>query len=365
MKKCFLFVLGLSFTVSLFAQSQPQYSVEANYYQGSILPHSKQILQLITDHPEGIMLTVNKKSFGEQEWESRFNYPDVGLTFHYQDNKNPSLGDMYGLYAHYSFYFLKRKLFLRVAEGIALNTNPYDKEENPLNLAFSTKLMPATFFMVNYSEPNIFQGFGLNLGAFLIHHSNGTIKSPNTSTNTVAANVALTYTFDHKNPREYKLYLKSDSTFHENLKYSFVFRSGAQASRNIGLGEFPFYTFSGIVDKRFTRSSAVQAGLDVYISPMLKEEIKFKSTSYPELEIDPETSSTRIGAFVGYELFLNRLSFESQLGFYLMDEYKANTTLYQRLGVKYYFHDKFFISTGLKTHFSKAEAMEFSIGTRL
>lgn len=364
MKKAILFGNLLLICSLLRAQSEPQYSVEATYYQGSILPHSKQILHLITDHPEGFMFTVNKKHFGNKEWESRFNYPDIGLTFHYQNNKNESLGDMYGLFAHFNFYFLKRNLMLRVAQGVAYNTHPYDKVDNPLNLAFSTKLMPATFFMINYTKPNIYEGFGINVGGFLLHHSNGTMKSPNTSTNTVAANIGLTYTFDHKNERIYLFKNQVDSTFSEPIRYNFALRSGVQASRTVGLGEFPFYTFSGFVDKRISRSSAFQLGADLFISPMLKEEIAFKSVSFPELNINPKTSSTRVGAFVGYELFINRLSVEGQMGFYILDEYKNNTSVYQRLGLKYYFTNHFFFSTGLKTHFSKAETMEFSLGAR-
>jgi len=364
MNKRFLASIFGLISIFLMAQNKPQYSIEATYYQGSILPHSNQIRQLITDHPDGFMLVVNKKTFGDKEWESRLNYPDFGLTLHYQDNKNESLGDMYGLFAHFNFYFLKRKLMFRVGEGIAYNTNPYDRVDNPLNLAFSTKFMPATLFMLNYTQSNIYEGLGVNVGGFLMHHSNGTMKAPNTSTNTVAANIGLSYTFDHKNERTYIPRNISDSTFTEPIRYNFAFRSGIQSSRTIGLGEFPFYTFSGFVDKRISRSSAFQLGADLFISRMLKEEIAYKSVSFPELNIDPNTASTRVGAFVGYEMFINQLSLEGQLGLYVLDEYKSNSNLYQRLGVKYHLLNHFFISTGLKTHFSKAETLEFSIGTR-
>ncbi|MGB6094490.1 MAG: acyloxyacyl hydrolase, partial [Moheibacter sp.] len=84
-------------------ENKPQYTAEVSYYYGSILPHSPGILHLITAHPEGVMLTVNRKTFGEKEWESRLNYPDFGVTLHYQNNKNKELGDLYGLFGHYSF----------------------------------------------------------------------------------------------------------------------------------------------------------------------------------------------------------------------------------------------------------------------
>lgn len=364
MKTKILSVWILLFLQSAMAQ-QSQITTDVNYFYGSIIPHSEKIRHLITDHPEGLFIAVNRKTFGEKEWESRFNYPDYGVSFQYQNNKNPSLGDMYGLFLHYNFYFLKRKLMLRIGQGVAYNTNPYDKEENYRNVAYSTHFMPASYFMLNYKKENIFYGFGLQAGAFLIHHSNGTMKSPNTSTNTTGVNLGVNYTFDSEKVHEYNPRFNKDSAFSEPIKFNVAFRSGAQESRVIGTGQYPFYFISAYADKRITRSSAFQAGVDLFISPMYENEIKFMSVAFPELEIDSDLNSTRIGLFAGYELFINKLSFEGQLGIYILDEYQANTALYQRLGLKYYFYKNLFIGTGLKTHFSKAEAMEFSLGIRL
>jgi len=359
-------LLFFLFPFLVFSQeNKTQYSVDLNYYYGSILPHSKKIKHLITEHPEGLFLAINRKTFGDKEWESRFNYPDFGISFHYQDNKNENLGDMYGLFFHYNFYFLKRNLMLRIGEGVAYNTNPYDKEKNYRNVAYSTHFMPSSYFMLDYKKENIFDGFGLQAGVFLIHHSNGTMKSPNTSTNTVGANIGLNYTLDHKNERNYIPRINLDSAYSEPVHYNLAFRSGVQESRVIGTGQYPFYFISAYADKRFTRSSAVQAGVDVFISPMYKNEIEYMAVAFPELDVDPDLNSTRIGLFAGYELFISRLSFEGQLGFYVWDEYQANTALYQRLGLKYYFYRGFFAGASLKTHFSKAEAMEFSVGIRL
>lgn len=360
------FWLCLFLPVFLFAQEgQKQFSGEVGYFYGSILPHSKKIKHLITGHPEGVFLSINQKTFGDREWEPRFNYPDFGITLHYQDNKNESLGNMFGVIAHYNFYFLKRKLQLKIGQGVAYNTKPYDKNENYRNVAYSTHLMPTSLFMLNYHKENIFEGFGLRAGIFLIHHSNGTMKSPNTSTNTVGANIGLNYVFDHLKEREYISRFNRDSAYTERVHYNFVLRSGVQESRVIGSGQYVFYFLSAYADKRFTRSSSIQAGVDLFVSPMYKHEIEYMSVAYPELDIDGELNSTRMGLFAGYELFINKLSFEGQLGVYIIDEYKANTALYQRLGLKYNFYGNLFLGAGLKTHFSKAEAMEFSLGIRL
>lgn len=359
----FLWVLLFSFGFG--QENDPQYSVDVNYYYGSMLPHSEKIKHLITQHPEGVFVSAQKKTFGEKEWESRLGYPDYGVTFHYQNNKNEIVGDMYGLFGHYNFYFLNRNMQFRIGQGIAYNTNPYDKEKNYRNFAYGSRLMPATFFMLNFQKENIWECFGIRAGAFLIHHSNGTIKTPNTSLNTIGANVGLHYTFDSKTERTYIPRAVNDSVVREPLRYNFAFRTGVHESHIIGSGQYPFYFFSAYVDKRISRSSAFQLGIDLFASMMIKHEIEMMAISFPEKGISANTDYKKVGVFAGYELFVNRLSFEGQLGMYIHDEYKAHTLLYQHLGLKYYVHKNLFLGMGLKTHFSKAEAMDFSVGFRL
>lgn len=359
-----LFLLLLTGTLIYAQENKAQYTAEVNYFYGSIMPHSPNILHLIKAHPEGVMLTVNRKTFGDKEWESRLNYPDFGLSFHYQNNKNEELGDLYGLFGHYSFYFLHRNLQLRLGQGIAFNTNPYDKEKNYRNYAFSTHLMPSTFFMLNYQKENILDGLGVKAGVFLIHHSNGTIKSPNTSINTVSANLGLVYTFDNQTERIYIPKTKDSIRYSEPVHLNVFLRSGIQESRTIGTGQYPFYVFSVYADKKISRTSAFQAGVEVFLSLMLKHDIEMMAVSFPELNVRPDTDYKRIGAFLGYEFGLDRLSLDAQFGYYIYDDYKAFDNVYQRLGVKYRIYKNFYLGTGLKTHYSKAEAMEFSVGAR-
>lgn len=360
-----IYLLIILYNFSYSQESKPQYTLDVNYYYGSFLAHSEKIRHLITSHPEGFFMSLQQKTFGNKEWESRLNYPDFGLSFHYQNNKNEILGDLYGLFAHYNFYFFKRNLQLRVGQGVALNTNPYHKEKNYRNIAWGSSLMPATFFMLNFQKENLWKAWGIRTGVFLIHHSNGTIKTPNTSINTVGANLGVQYTFDSRNEREYIPKIRYDSAFTEPIRYNLALKTGVHESHIIGSGQYPFYFISAYADKRISRSSAFQAGFDLFLSLMLKNEIKMMTISFPEKGIPADTDYKRVGFFLGYELFLNRVSLEAQMGVYLYDEYKAHTLLYQNIGLKYYFHKNLFIGTGLKTHFSKAEAMSFSIGVRL
>lgn len=337
--------------------------VDLNYFGGNIALHNNDILHLITGHPEGFFFSWNKKTFGDKAWQQRYNYPDYGASFMYQDFKNSKLGDSYGLYAHYNFYFFKRNIMLRIAQGLAYNTNPYDKIDNPKNIAFGSEILSSTYLMINYKKDRLFNRFGLQAGLSLIHYSNANVKAPNTSVNTIALNVGLTYDLDTEDS-EFISNL-SDEKFTEKIKYNLVFRSGINQSDIIGSGQFPFYVISAYADKRLSHVSAIQFGADVFFSKFLKELIYYKSVSFPEENISGDEDYKRVGLFVGHELFVNKLSVETQVGYYVYYPYDFEGRTYLRIGLKRYFGDNFFGALTLKSHGAKAEAVELGIGVRL
>ncbi|QYJ67146.1 acyloxyacyl hydrolase [Flavobacterium litorale] len=362
----FIYLLLLLPTFVLAQQkAEGSYTIDANYFYGNIVPHRKSIQHLITHHPEGIILSFNRKTFGKKAWESAYNYPDYGVSFHYQDMKNQSLGEMYGLYGHYNFYFFKRNLMFRIGQGIAYNTNPYDKETNFRNYAYGASIMPTTYFMLNYAKPDIWQGLGVQAGLSFIHHSNASMKSPNTSTNTFAVNVGVIYTFKRDETNVYILQQKDTVRYTEPIKYNIAVRGGLNESDVIGSGQYPYYALSFYADKRISRKSAFQLGVDVFWAKYLEEYIKFKSVAFPEENVDADTDYRKVGTFIGYELFINRLSVEGQAGVYVYEPFKSTGSMYQRVGMKYYFSKKLFGGIALKTHGAKAEALEFSMGVRL
>ena len=336
---------------------------DLNYFGGNIALHNNDILHLIKGHPEGFVFGWNKKTFGNETWEERFNYPDYGASFMYQDLKNEVLGNSYGLYAHYNFYFFKRNVMFRIAQGLAYNTNPYDKYTNPKNIAFGSDILSSTYLMLNYKKDRLFNNIGFQTGLTLVHYSNANVKAPNTSVNTIAFNLGLTYQLDAEDQDFIKTV--DDEKFTEKIKYNLAFRSGINQSDIIGSGQFPFYIVSAYADKRLSHVSAIQFGADVFFSNFLKELIYYKSVSFPEEDVTGDEDYKRAGLFVGHELFINKMSVETQLGYYVYYPYDFEGRTYLRIGLKRYFGKQFFGAITLKSHGAKAEAVEFGIGVRL
>lgn len=359
-----LYAIFLLISSWAWAQHSDTYSVEASYLRGNILPHKDDMFHLIEGHPQGFMLSYVAQTHGAKEWHRAFNFPDYGYYFLYQDFKSQPLGEGYALGAFYNFYFLKRHLQLRILQGVALVTNPYDKVNNSKNKSFGTPVLDNTNFGITYDNQTLLKPIGFHAGMLFTHYSNGRFKSPNSGINTYMLNVGLNYNLEDKKN------IVNDSTrvsntFSEPIRYNLVFRTGINESPIIRSGQRPFYHLAFYADKRLNRKSALQLGAELFVTNSFKEYIKYYSVAYPDKHIDPNTDFKRVGVFVGHELFVNQLSLEAQLGYYVYQPFKKDVAIYDRIGVKYYMSDKWFSSFTIKTHMFLAEAIEFGIGVRL
>ena len=341
--------------------------IDAQVFRGNIYKHTNDINHLITGHPQGFMVSYNWKTFGNKEWQQVYNYPDYGISFHYLDFKNNFLGHNFAIGAHYNFYFFRRNLMLRISQGIGITSNSYDKETNNKNNAFGTKVMDNTYFMLQYKKENIIDKIGLQAGFLLTHFSNGRIKAPNSGINTIVLNVGLNYNFNEK--RDFIVdSLPSKITYRERIKYNIALRTGVSEAPVPGIGQKWFYHIGLYADKRIGRKSGLQLGTDIFYSRYLRDYIKFVSVAFPEGHkdyADANTDYKRVGVFIGHELFIDKLSIETQLGYYIYKPFKYETDIYQRVGAKYYLYKNWFTGVGLKSHGGRAEAIEATIGIRL
>ena len=364
--KQFSSYIFLIFTVLCFSQEKQHASyIDFNYFTGNIALHNNSILHLINGHPEGVIVSWNKKTFGYNDWEQRYNYPDYGATFIYQNLKNNVLGNNYSLYAHYNFYFFNRNLMFRIAQGMGYTTNPYDKETNYRNIAFGTRLLSSTFVMLNYKKERIFDKFGVQAGVSLIHYSNANFKSPNNGTNSITVNLGVTYNLDADEPEYVTTLAGVKEKFTEPIKYNFVVRGGLNESDVIGSGQYPFVVLSAYADKRINVKSSLQLGTDVFFSRFLKEHIYYKSVAFPEENLSGDEDYKRVGIFAGHELFVNRTSLITQLGYYVYYPFDFEGRTYVRVGLKRYLNEKWFGTMTLKSHGARAEGVEFGVGVRL
>ncbi|WP_298248239.1 acyloxyacyl hydrolase [uncultured Christiangramia sp.] len=355
---------------SLYIQAQEEkpekyYSFDGSYFYGSILEHNPDIAHLIDEHQEGFLLSVNRKTYGLEKWESRYNYPDFGYSFIYQNMKNQYLGENYSVYGHFSFYFLQRLLMFRIGQGIAYTTNPYDPDTNYQNNAYGTRFLSSTYLMGNIHKEKIVGGLGLNAGVTIIHYSNADMGSPNHSTNTFTFNVGLNYLLDHKEHPDY-IPRGEKEKYTEPFHYNFAVRSGVNTSGVIGSPRLPFLTVSAYADKVLNRKSTLQGGAELFFSRSLEEFIRYQSVAFPQKGTSGDEDAKRVGLFLGHKLTFNKMSLITHLGYYAYYPYDDYVDrVYNRMGLQRDFSKDWWASVTVRSHGANAEAVEFSIGYRL
>ncbi|GEM54999.1 deacylase [Flavobacterium branchiophilum] len=362
--KPYIFLLFFTTSIVFCQDISKKGALDVQFLAGNTLAHSPDLKHLITHHPQGLMVSLSKKTFGEKEWQQAYNYPDYGAYFLYQDFKNPILGHNYALGLHYQFYFWKRQLLFKVAQGIAYASNPYNKEFNNKNGAFGSRILANSNFAFMFKKDRLIDDFGIQAGFIFTHYSNGRTQSPNSGINTFNLNIGIHYDFD-KNPVFQKDSIRSSKQYAEPLKYNIIIRTGVNESPIVNSGQYPFFHCGFYVDKRINRKNIFQLGTEVFFTPSYKDFIKYQSVAYPRLQLDPTTDYKRIGIFIGHELVINKIALEGQLGYYVYQPFKYNIPIYDRLSIKYYTTPHIFIGAGVKTHGFLAEALELAIGYRL
>ncbi len=367
MKKYLLafFVLG---ALKCFSQSTSSY-IQADYFYGNIIAHSPDANAFLQGHPTGFFISYNKKSFGEESWQEHYNYPDFGYSIGYQNYHSSILGKLYAIYGHYNFYLRnkarKNQLIFRAGIGLAYNTNPYNKVTNNKNTAFGTHLNSSTYFKLYYQRNNLFKGIGVTAGLTFVHASNSNIKSPNSGVNIWAFTMGANYQLSK--PEEAITYIPSSEPkkMTEPVKLNIAVRGGVNESEIIGSGVKPFFVASVYADKRLNRKSAIQVGADLYLSPILRDYYEL-SLTLPHINLKETHDFSRIGVFIGHELFINKLSVETQLGYYVKYPFTYEGRVYETLGLKRYLkNNKWFATIRLKAHAANAETVEFGVGIRL
>ena len=126
-----------------------------------------------------------------------------------------------------------------------------------------------------------------------------------------------------------------------------------------GLLTFNFGTYI------YSKIEGLKKSRKLFLTNSIKDYIQYYSVAYPEANLDPNTDYKRVGVFIGHELFINRISLEAQVGYYVYQPFKKDIPVYDRVGIKYYVTDKIFAGFTIKTHMFLAEALEFGIGFRI
>ena len=339
------------------------YSLGGEVFEGFILRHHEYLGHLINARPSGFELSVLQQTNGKKNWEANYGYPEIAYNLSYYDLKNDAqLGKVVAISAGMGFHLLQQPPFKSDFQfyfgiGLAYSNNPYNQDTNNLNNVISTPITYNGNLKLSYYH-SIGSKLRLGGGLKLTHFSNGSFRLPNNGLNMITANLMARYRIS-TSVDDFKKLIEPEA-FDRRIKYGAVFRVGFAESTPIGSGVKPAYAVSLMTQKRVSRKSLLELGLELYANKAIESEI---ANAFDEEIIG--TDYRRVGLMVGHELVINKLTVITQLGYYLYKPYSPNEKLYQRFGFAYYFMDNLYGNITLKTHFAVAEVIEYGIGFRL
>ncbi|WP_127845123.1 acyloxyacyl hydrolase [Psychroflexus aestuariivivens] len=363
MKKLFLIalLLSISFTPLLWSQNQGSdidqkpTLIGVSFDYGYILKHSENLRELDDAFPVGIGLEWSKMLLTKNAWEFCNCLPRIGVELAYWSWDNPDiLGNgiiAMGFVEPYFRTHKKMNLFFRAGLGGTYLTKPFDAEQNPQNLSYSTDFSFAIMLGVGINY-RLTKEWNIGLLAKYNHTSNGGIKTPNKGINFPSISFRINKSLE---PIVFPDFQKVENRKPPNelSRISVTHFSGWSNAKVGDRDKFYVFGISGRFSKWIGRRSAVSGGTELIFDYSRKEQINLNNQN---------NNFAQAAALVGHEFWLGKVTFSQQIGIYYYNDYRINDDFYQRYGLTYNFSKHIFAGFNLKAHRHVADFFDFRIG---
>lgn len=321
---------------------------------GFIYQHKPDMDHLVTGHIKGLNIHVYRNFNGDKKWQADFAHPAAGIHLQGIDLANPYLGHAIAVMPFINFPlngFKNNPLRLKVSTGLGWLTAPFRLEENIKNTAISSHINAAIHFEIAHSF-RISEAHQVGFGLSLTHYSNGAWSVPNTGVNIFALNANYAFHSGAAQERKTSRTSEWDNTFR-------ILLWGGGSGKEIfpvNRASYPAATLALSGYKRFSPKSSIGTGLDFMYDGTL-------ANRNHSLEQNPSFSqNVRVGTGLRYVLHFNRIRIPLEQLFYLWSKNNPDTFLYQRIGIQYEINKKLIAGVTLKSHFAKADYVEWQIG---
>jgi hypothetical protein len=363
MKKCFVALL-LTIAATLYGQDtihRKKIFMEGSIHYGFIVPHNPNIQYLIHKHIVAGEVNVLIQTKGEKRWERVYHHPEKGLGFYFAYLGNPAeLGNAIGIYPFINFPLNpshQLKICLKVANGLGIITNPYDRITNHKNNVSGSGLNAFIAFKLN-AVFYPFKAIRMEAGVGLTHLSNGAFATPNKGINIAALTIGMSVL--GKSVKKNGEPITSDSTAKKKYFFSVLGATALNENNPPGGKKYPVFCLSGFFSKSIAQKSRINAGTD-FIYEFAHIYSAQKDTIY---DASKPLNSVQIGGRLGYELVIGRFSLPFEMGVYLFTKMKYLGRFYHRTGIRYQATPHLFINYTLRSHWATAEHIEIGLGYR-
>ncbi len=334
-------------------------AVNAAIHKGFLIAHRPMVVPLQQDHITGIETSLLIKTDGSRQWQQVYGYPEMGLSVAIWDLGNSNqLGTGVSLIPYLDFPLARGKkssFDLKFGWGIGYIQKTFDADNNYKNVAIGSHLNCALTLQPRF-KTRISEHLEFNGGLSLSHFSNGSVATPNLGLNLASVTGGLAYTFGPEKshvPAPLPPFLKSSRwTFFAGAAIKQVYPADG---KNYLAG-----SVSGNKSWQISRKSAFGVGLDFFYDRSIDQKLEEQN-----LELNNQLEAYRYGLYGSYEMVISDLSVIIHLGGYLYTKLDNDGTFYQRVGLRYRATEKIFVLMQLKSHWGKADFIEWGLGYRI
>ena len=198
----------------------------------------------------------------------------------------------------------------------------------------------------------------LTVGTGITHFSNGAFKTPNLGINipVVCAGIAYYLPYSEniipdtswKNVKEKKSSLR-------------LLLAGGMKQIYPAVGDtYGVFMFSLNYTRALNYKRELAAGVDIFLDYSDKRAVKRSG-----IPLKNDLGIVKPGIYAGHNFTFSKLHILLQLGYYLYAKDKSDGRIYTRFGLEYDFSKSCFAHLALKTHFAKADFVEWGVGYTL
>ena len=333
--------------------------IEPKIHAGISLPFYEALAYLIQDDIYAFDVSVSFPTYGKDYWEKLYNYPRPGFGYSCWNLGNKEVfGYAHSLYSYINIPLIKHtdkfSLNYQVSFGGAYLTRRFDVNENHLNRAISTHTNVYIRIGID-CKIRLFPRSELIIEAGGTHFSNGKTRSPNYGLNAGSFSLGVNYLIG--NNAIIKAEPEIPRLDHRYIQ-SVIYSAGLKVYDNL-LGKKYFISSASYNLERFIDNKRkVGLGADFFYDGSISEALA-SADGTPEKDFD---KLIRLGLHASYAIKYKQFSMGMQIGHYLYSKFTVLTMVYSRISVQYMLSDNICANIGIKSHWAKADNIEWGLG---
>jgi len=194
----------------------------------------------------------------------------------------------------------------------------------------------------------------ISSGLSLLHFSNGKISVPNLGINSISTYIGCAYLIPVKSTEKPTIQNTHDD---KKLEHSIFYGMAIKQIYPAGGKYYTANTLSYNVKKTLNQKRKLGLGMDLFYDFSDKASFERKGFDKPNL------TYMKNGIYIIHDYRLNKASIFLHLGTYIYAFEKNQDVgmIYDRLGFQYYFNNVFSAHIALKTHYAKADFIEWAM----